>query len=440
VNYRKPIVASCSSSLVVVLLLSCTAAAESPVHTRVTWNSDPAKAATISWSTREPGEAHTAKFRERNQGEWKEITCQRNGKFSGRGKALYYHHVRLANLKPSTQYELRVQSDGDEAGPYWFQTAPNSDAPFQLLFGGDSRSSSEHRRKMNDLMKRLAAQADRTGGPTVLALAHGGDYILSGQNVDQWNQWMSDHMLTTSDEGRLLPVIPARGNHDVGEGFNEVFDFPRGDTNYYGVTIAGVVRLVTLNTETSTVGDQQQWLAQELASQRPTHRWLLCQYHRPAFPAVKIPSSAFGSWVPLFEKHKVDLCLEADGHCIKRTPAIRGTKFDPSGVVYIGEGGLGVGQRTPKDNRWYLQAPAVTGQGHHVNLLTFEGDQLIGKVILQDNSTFDEFQLTARGAKALPKQATNEQTDGKTVAARAAIPDLTPSTTPSTTPASTDAP
>ena len=33
----------------------------------------------------------------------------------------------------------------------------------------------------------------------------------------------------------------------------------------------------------------------ELAAARPIHRWVLAQYHRPAYPAVKSPGSALES-------------------------------------------------------------------------------------------------------------------------------------------------
>ena len=51
---------------------------------------------------------------------------------------------------------------------------------------------------------------------------------------------------------------------------------------------------------------------------------------------------------PLFDKYHIDIALESDGHCMKRTAPIRHGKKDPTGIVYVGEGGLGVGQR----KRW----------------------------------------------------------------------------------------
>ena len=48
----------------------------------------------------------------------------------------------------------------------------------------------------------------------------------------------------------------------------------------------------------------------------------------------------------LFEKYNVDLALESDGHCIKRTVPIRNGKQD-NWVVYVGEGGLELANAAP---------------------------------------------------------------------------------------------
>ena len=254
------------------------------------------------------------------------------------------------------------------------------------------------RRQDNTMMAELVAASHENSNPAddLLAFAHGGDYIVSGTNLEQWSVWLSDHELTTGKDGRMLPVIPARGNHDKGKIFNEVFGFPDDDLNYYAINIGPEVRFVTLNTETSTAGDQAKWLDGELEHSRPNYRWLLAQYHRPAFPAVKEPSTALQSWVPLFEKYNVDLVCESDGHNIKRTVPIRGGKADESGVVYIGEGGLGVPQRTPKTDRWFLESPGMADQGHHVFVLTFEEDKLKGKCILLGGKIRDTFERSVR--------------------------------------------
>lgn len=361
-----------------------------PGHVRLVWADNPSTTAIVSWNTAEPGKKHVVHYQAADGEEKGTADSYLDGPFTGK-ETLYYHHVKLTGLKPGTKYTVRIESDDQTSPEYYFLTAHDDERPFRLITGGDSRSGHKERRQMNRMLAEML-----TKQPDILALVHGGDYIATGTNLGQWIQWMADHELTTTEDGRLLPIIPARGNHDRGKPFNEVFGFPADDTNYYALSFGQQLRLVTLNTEISAGGDQARWLDEELAQSRPTYRWLVAQYHRPAYPAVKSPSSAKKYWVPLFEKHNVDLVYEADGHTIKRTVPIRDEKVDPTGVVYIGEGGLGVGQRTPKTDRWYLQSPGIASSGHHVQLLSFDGDKLLCETILLGGKVFDEHTLDAR--------------------------------------------
>jgi len=369
-----------------------------PAQWRLIWTSDPATSATISWSTAKSGSTHSVHFQQKDDKTIEGVRLAESGRHTGGETELYYHHVRLTGLEPSTAYEIQLKSDDESSPLLYFVTAPATDRSFSILHGGDSRSDQKSRRKVNAKMAQMVAESFANDDPSddILALAHGGDYIVSGPNMAQWSRWLSDHELTTGADGRLLPVIPARGNHDKGKPFNEIFGFPDDDRNYYAIDIGPQVRFVTLNTETSTAGDQAKWLDGELGKSRPNHRWLLTQYHRPAYPAVKSPSTALQSWVPLFEKHNIELVCEADGHNIKPTEPIRNNNVDETGVVYIGEGGLGVPQRTPKNERWYLQSPGMSDQGNHVFVLTFTEEALNGKCVLDNGTVRDTFSRPVR--------------------------------------------
>ncbi|QDU67474.1 metallophosphoesterase family protein [Engelhardtia mirabilis] len=210
-----------------------------------------------------------------------------------------------------------------------------------------------------------------------MALSHGGDYVMYGDQWELWSQWLGHNELCTTETGRVLPILPTRGNHDFGTLFDEVFDDPGGrGLNYYRSRLSSDVSLVTLNSQISVAGDQLTWLESELEAANHDSRWLLTNYHRPLYPAVKAPGPAKPFWAPLFDRYGVDIALESDGHCIKRTEPIRADALDPAGVIYVGEGGLGVPQRTPRRNLWYLQAPAVVTNGHHVLRLDFSSEAL----------------------------------------------------------------
>ena len=164
-------------------------------------------------------------------------------------------------------------------------------------------------------------------------------------------------------------IIPTRGNHDIGKNFNEIFDSPGGKDNYYTTRLGSMLTLVTLNTEISWLGDQFKWMDGVFAKERKENRWLVTQYHRPVFPAVKKAPQAAKNWIKLFEKYNVDFALESDGHSLKRTVPVRNGKHDKTGVVYLGEGGLGVPQREARVERWYLQSPGYATSSHHLILL-----------------------------------------------------------------------
>ena len=370
-----------------------------PAQWRLVWHQDPATSATLCWNTARAGSQHLVRLREDGTDKVRVVSARRSGRYSAKHPDLFYHHAELTDLRPATKYHVVMESNGCRSPEMYFVTAPANDVPVSVIFGADSRSGREARRQMNAMLARMLDESDQGDRAPIIAFAHGGDFIVNGRELDQWSRWMSDHELTVGADGRMLPIIPARGNHDGGRMFNEVFAFPSRHKNFYALNLTAQVRLITLNTETSTAGDQLKWLAGELPDSRNGNRWLFVQYHRPSFPAVKIPPLNLIHWVPLFEEHHVDLVCEGDGHVIKRTAPLRDMKIDASGVVYVGEGGLGVGQRTPKAHRWYLNSPlAKTGQGHHVQLLTFQREELTCRVVLLGGDVFDEVHLSVRPA------------------------------------------
>lgn len=364
-----------------------------PAQWRVIWTGDASREATISWSTAEKGAKHRVWYGTDRAKLERSQDCQRNGAYSvnqGDDPA-YFHHARLSGLQPDTEYHFVLESDGQRSRPLYFRTAPASGTDFTIIHGGDSRSGHTDRCRMN---LRIAAFArdDRQ----VLAFAHGGDYIVNGKIWKQWRLWLSQHELTTAEDGRVLPIIPTWGNHDSGVIYFEAFDLDPDSGRWYVTQIGKDVALVTLDTNSPAGGEQAKWLEEQLRQLRPKNRWLLVQYHRPMYPAVKDPARHAPIFCPLFDQYKVDLALESDGHCMKRTVPIRDGKPDPDGLIYIGEGGLGVGQRKPDGKRWYFQGDAMTGSDHHVMRLDLSDDKLRIRFILMDGSTYDDHTIKVR--------------------------------------------
>jgi hypothetical protein len=386
-----------------------------PRHVRVLWAQDPQTTAVVSWTTSKKGESHSVRFdTERRLGRTaayaNETAVELSGEFQVAAEDIrygvlpgFYHHAVLTGLEPDTAYYFVVESDGEASREYWFRTAPADDQPIKVVFGGDSRIGGgtpyfhHDRRAIN---RRIASIVEEN--PEVIAFLHGGDVTQRAQ-WRYFGPWLTDHELTYTQDGRILPIVVARGNHDMDIGFEEVFYIPEvgGTRYYYTTTLTERITLITLNTEISLGGVQRRFLEEQLRKYRPQSRWLIMMYHKPAWPSVRgfqDGASRRRFWVPLFEQYRVDLALESHDHALKRTVPIMNNQIDPEGVVYIGDGGLGVPQRTPDPTRWYLQHGGMTAATHHVHLLEFHDDKLVGTAFDIGGRVVDQFELTPRGA------------------------------------------
>jgi hypothetical protein len=348
-----------------------------PAQVRVVWTERPDREALVIFSSAEGREGGVVHWARRNGEAATEAPleldqttrCDREGPYtlneSERGEdappAPWHHRARLSGLRANTVYEFECQLGESRSRRFHFRTAPETDAPITFVYGGDSRTGWKARCEVNLAIGRLAERDE------LLCFVHGGDYVTHGDRWFQWNKWLSHHELTVPESGRLLPIVPARGNHDYGEIYAQVFGYEADRRGiWFETRLSPRVSLVNLDTNVSAYGPQLEWLKATLKTARADARWLLTNYHRPCFPAVKQPGEHAVPWVPEFERHDVDVAFESDGHVFKRTPPIRDGKPDESGIVYLGEGGLGVPQRRPRQDDWWL-AQGVTAAQHHVH-------------------------------------------------------------------------
>lgn len=382
-----------------------------PRHVRVTWIENPQHEAVVSWSTTEPsGRNQVAYDTQSHGGELRlygerardihsgEYTRSRDDRSYGE-PPLYYHHAHLTGLEPGTTYYFMLVSEGEESREFHFRTAPDDDSDINILFGGDSRIGGNEpylhkdRRNMNRRMRELAEEHG------VLVFCHGGDFYQRAE-LRYMRPWLTDHELTITSEGRVIPLIPVRGNHDRAVGFEEMFWWPDMENDYYFVTqITEEIVFVTLNTEISLAGAQRAWLDARLRQLRPENRWLYVQYHKPAYPSVRGWTDGEDRrhhFVPLFERYDVDIVTESHDHALKRTLPIREGGPHEHGITYIGDGGLGVPQRSPDPARWYLQEPGMTASVHHVHVLEFTKDQIRGRAFGMDGGVLDDFAIAVQ--------------------------------------------
>ena len=286
--------------------------------------------------------------------------------FEFAGDDWFYRHVKVKGLKPGTKYKLIAHSNGKKSREFYFTTAPNDGKPFKLIYAGDSRTRMG---AAGEVALKVKAFADTD--PEVIGLVHGGDYADSPA-VTYWKPWLAVWDKTTGKDGKLFPLIPIIGNHErperspfFGEAYGVVGDI---DQYMFSCKLTDNCSILALNSMIPATGAQEAFALKTLEQYKKDKvTWQFVAFHTPVFPAIKKPSK-MKHLIPAFEKYKVDLVLESDGHCIKRTMPIRDGKMHPEGVVYLGEGGFGAPQRTPKD-KWYLKAPGFSSTGDHMMVL-----------------------------------------------------------------------
>ena len=340
-----------------------------PINLRVVWAEKPQTQATVLWDSFGDGKG-VLLVREGDETKTHDASVAKYSNYIHPKKLQHFYDgkkppmlsncysVKLANLKPSTKYVLAAKVGDESTKEHYFITAPDKDVAFKIFFAGDSRSRVGAARKVSELIRKEFEK-----DPSYIALLHGGDYTKDS-GTEEYTPWLEAYYMTTTADGRLLPIILVQGNHDRGSGFAVAYGLPRARLNAYTCMLSPEVGLL--------VPGGEEFLKTELAKlDEKKVRYRLAAYHRPIYPAVKGPSNAKKVYAPLFEKYNVDLGLESDGHCIKRTVPIRNDKKAEGGTVYLGEGGYGAPQKSPKRDRWYLKPPGFTGNGEHYMVLSF---------------------------------------------------------------------
>ena len=282
-----------------------------------------------------------------------------------KAKGMNNYFARLSNLFPNTVYYFILQDSEGLSRRMSFKTAPdNPSIPLSIIAGGDSRNHRTARRNANMTVAKLRPHCVMFGGD-----------MTGGDDNRGWQGWMDDWQHTIAKDGRLTPIIPARGNHEESnQSIIDLFDIKFSNL-FYGLTLGGDnLRIYTLNSLMATGGDQKEWLANDL-DRNNFVRWKFAQYHysiRPHTSKKSERNNQMKNWATLFYKYGVDLVCESDAHMVKTTYPIRPStepgseegfiRDDEDGTVYVGEGCWGAPLRRNNDDKVWTRASGSFNQ------------------------------------------------------------------------------
>ncbi len=325
---------------------------------RCIWNLDPATRMTVGWN-QISGTNPVIYYDTQDYGsDWQSYTNSQGADRTVKSKGMNNHFARLSNLRSSTTYYFVIKDSEGVSRRMFFTTAP--DNPYErvsIIAGGDSRNNRDSRRNANLLVSKLR--------PSCVMFA--GDMTAS-DNATQWPQWFNDWQLTISEDGRITPIIAARGNHEYSnETLVNLFDAPNPQV-HYATTIGGnLLRIYTLNSMIAAGGNQAAWLESELR-QTTDITWQMAHYHHPIRPHTSRKSEKNKqrtAWATLFYEYGVDLVVECDAHTVKTTWPIRPStekgsdegfiRDDVNGTVYVGEGCWGAPLRANDDTKTWTR-------------------------------------------------------------------------------------
>ncbi|MEV0174053.1 metallophosphoesterase family protein [Streptomyces sp. NPDC050803] len=294
----------------------------------------------------------------------------------------YYVHAALDGLLPGTTYYYGVGHDGFDPAAAdrrstitSFRTAPASPEKFVFTAFGDQGVSKAAAANDHVLLRQNPAFH-----------LHAGDICYAnvkgrGEKTDGYDPGFWDLFLKQNEEvARSVPWMVTTGNHDMEawyspEGYggqlarwslpDSGFD-PRTAPGVYAFTY-GNVGFVALDANDvsyeipanlgHTGGKQTAWLDERLTALRADAGvdFVVVFFHHCAYSTSSHASDGGvrDEWLPLFEKHQVDLVINGHNHVYERTDAIKGGEVgrrvpigastDPTrdGTVYVTAGGGG---------------------------------------------------------------------------------------------------
>ncbi|MEK5398410.1 phosphodiester glycosidase family protein [Paenibacillus sp. FSL K6-2859] len=322
-----------------------------PRNVNVTMGQDAATSRQFTWQT-EPLTVNTvvelvkkAEFTSFQAANVTKITGSSSIYNTNNDGTMRVHKAEAVGLIPGTEYVYRVgdnELNVSEQGS--FVTSGGEDTSTKFLFIGDSQADS----KAGFGLWGNTIEAAFAYMPDAEMLVHAGDMVDKGFEQEQWNWWFDaaqKQLMNTT----LVPII---GNHEVmgtnGDGdYLAQFNNPQnGAASVKGTNYSFDIQdthFVVMNTEHSGAPytEQAEWLDQDLSA--TDKKWKVIFFHQGPYGSIYSNEQVQAKWVPVFDKHNVDLVMNGHDHIYLRTFPMKDGKqvAEGEGTRYVIGGSSG---------------------------------------------------------------------------------------------------
>jgi hypothetical protein len=398
-------------------------AAVAPHAPRLSYGLDPTSDMSVVWSTPEPVANPRLLLGAGSEQRLVPADTRAVGGLLGTADEIH-HHVRLTDLAPDTTYPYAIAHDGGVLDGLHLTTAALGGAFTFTAFGDQGVTSAAA--AISALIAGIDPAFHLVAGDLCYANGTGTGLVVDLADFDpaEWQAWFSQNQASMA----RIPWMPAVGNHDMEpglglrgydghaarlalpHGFNEVvYSFRRGNVAIIALDANDISEEIPSNAG-YTLGGQTAWLDQQLAAARqdPAVDFIVAYFHHCAYCTMDSHGSDGGvraRWVPLFDRHQVDLVINGHNHGYERTHPIQGnapTTEAPAGATvrpadhgttYVCAGG---GGRSP--NEFVDQAFISHGPAAHELGIDAELEDSPWSAVRAANNSFLRVDVTPSGA------------------------------------------
>lgn len=374
-----------------------------PKHIHLSWaNDDTASSIAVTWRTDEKVTNSRIYYDESSQeGVIEDYKYSKKASDIVATNGEYIHEVALTSLTPGEKYHFICGSEeGGYSSEYSFNLPSQDMENLRFVMGGDSRSRPSEREDINRAMAKT----------NPLFAVHTGDFVSQGADQSLWDEWfnaMQSQWITP--DGSLIPIVPARGNHELvgyeNEGISphyfEQFTLPNNEKWYslnFGDNLLHIVTLDLLSEDSAGPEEQVEWLKQDL-KEHSSYKWTIVSFHAPPFASGEYHESnksAKETYSPIFDNYNVDIVVNGHSHIYARIGPLSkvGSEWkldigDEDGTVYYISGGWGA-PMYPISPRWWT-VNAFTERTHFISAEIVKENFLLLKTMDENRKVLDAY-------------------------------------------------